>query len=95
MLVKRERIDGTVNPHEYMYVKIRNRKVVNGKIVQPLSVYLNFFKPATIKGREVIYVEGQNDGNIVAHEGGFKGSFFRRLRYLPTACWRCGASAIR
>ncbi len=61
-----------------MYAKVRNRKVVNGQIVQPLSVYLNFLKPSTIKGREVIYVENQNDGNMIAHEGGFKG------RFLPT-----------
>lgn len=78
LMVKRERIGGTVNPHEFMFAKIRNRKIENGRIVQPLSVYLQFLKPATVKGREVIYVEGQNGGNIVAHEGGFKG------RFLPT-----------
>jgi len=78
LLVKRERIGDTLGVHEFMYAKVRNRKVVNGQIVQPLSVYLNFLKPSTIKGREVIYVEGQNDGNMVAHEGGFKG------RFLPT-----------
>jgi hypothetical protein len=78
LLVKRERIGDTLNAHEFMSVKIRNRKVVNGQVVQPLSVYLGFLKPSTIKGREVIYVEGQNGGNIVAHEGGFKG------RFLPT-----------
>jgi hypothetical protein len=78
LLVKRELVGGTLGEHEFMQAKIRNRKVVNGQIVQPLSVYLNFLKPATVKGREVIYVEGQNDGNMIAHEGGFKG------RFLPT-----------
>ncbi len=78
MLVKRERIGGALSPHEFMFVKVRNRKVTSGQIVQPLSVYLNFLKPSTVKGREVIYVEGKNEGKIIAHEGGFKG------RFLPT-----------
>ena len=78
LLVKRERVNGQVGVHEFMSAKIRNRKVVNGQIVQPLSVYLNFLKPTTVKGREVIYVENQNEGKLVAHEGGFKGKF------LPT-----------
>ncbi len=78
LLVRRERIDGVVGQHEYMMVKIRNRKVAQGQVVQPLSAYIQALKPSTIKGREVIYVENQNDGNLVAHEGGFKG------RFLPT-----------
>ncbi len=78
LLVKRERVGDTLNPHEFMYVKVRNRKVEGGRVVQPLSVYLNFLKPTAVKGREVIYVEGRNEGNITAHEGGFKG------RFLPT-----------
>jgi hypothetical protein len=61
-----------------MEVKVRNRKIVGDQVVQPLSVYLSFLKPSTVKGREVIYVEGRNDGNLIAHEGGFKG------RFLPT-----------
>jgi hypothetical protein len=83
VLVKREEIDGTLNPHEYMYVKVRNRKVAGGQVVQPLSVYLNFLKPTAIKGREVIYVEGRNEGNIVAHEGGFKGKFLPTVSVPP------------
>jgi hypothetical protein len=78
LLIKRERIGATLGPHEYMTAKIRSRKIANGQIVKPLSVYLGFVKPASIKGREVLYVEGRNNGNLVAHEGGFKG------RFLPT-----------
>lgn len=77
-LVKRERVDGTVGEHEYMFLKVRNRKTDGTQIHQPLSVYLTYLKPSSVKGREVIYVEGQNDGNMIAHEGGFKG------RFLPT-----------
>jgi len=68
-LIKQERINGELGPEEYMFAEIRNRKVVNEKIVTPLSVYLYFLKPNTIKGREVIYIEGENNGKIVAHEG--------------------------
>ncbi len=84
VLVKRERIGSTLNPHEYMYVKVRNRKVSGGRTIQPLSVYLNFLKPTSVKGREVIYVENKNDGNIVAHEGGMKGRFLPTVNIPPT-----------
>lgn len=83
-LVKRERVDGTVGEHDYMFVKVRNRKVENGKVTQPLSVYLTYLKPAAVKGREVIYVEGQNNGNLIAHEGGFKGRFLPTMPLPPT-----------
>lgn len=78
ILVKREQIGGTVGDHEYMLLKVRNRKVSGGQLLQPFSVYIGFLKPAAVKGREVIYVENRNDGKLVAHEGGFKG------RFLPT-----------
>jgi hypothetical protein len=77
-LVKRERVDGDLGDYEYMLCKIRNRKVEHGKLVVPFGVYLGFIKPATVKGREVVYVENQNEGKLVAHEGGFRG------RFLPT-----------
>lgn len=90
IVVKRERIDGTLGGYEYMTAKIRNRKIANGQVVQPLSVYLQFLKPSTIKGRECIYVEGTNNGNVVAHEGGFKGRFLPTVNIPPD-----GALAMR
>lgn len=69
VLVKREQINGMVGGYEYMFAKIRNRKMEDGKIVTPLSVYMTFLKPANIKGREVLFVEGQNNGKMLAHEG--------------------------
>ncbi len=83
LLVKRERIGDTLGPHEFMTAKIRCRKVRNGQLVQPLSVYLSFVKPATVKGREVLYVEGRHDGNLIAHEGGFKGKFLPTVKLPP------------
>jgi hypothetical protein len=60
VIVKQERIGGTLNPPEYMAAKIRQ---------QPFSVYLKFLRPDSEKGREVMYVAGANDGNLVAREG--------------------------
>jgi hypothetical protein len=77
-IVKRERIKGELMDYEYMYAKIRNRRVVDGQTVSPFSVYMYFLKPAEVKGREVLYVEGENEGKLIAHEGGSAG------KYLPT-----------
>lgn len=60
ILVKRERINGTLGDYQYMAVKIRNH---------PFSVYLKFLKPDEVAGREVIYQEGANKGELQAHEG--------------------------
>ena len=59
-VVKRERIDGKLGEHEYMFAKIRQK---------PFSVYLSFLGPDSVKGQEVIWVDGRNDGNMLAHAG--------------------------
>jgi hypothetical protein len=61
VLVRRERIRGKLTGYEYVFVKIRH---------QPFSVYANFQAPAGVKGQEVIYVIGQNQGNLLAHRPG-------------------------
>jgi hypothetical protein len=82
-ITKQERIKNVLGPTEQMEAKIRNRKTENGKIVTPLSVYLNFISPDTIKGREVIWVEGQNENKLRAHEGGFKGKLLPSVWLHP------------
>lgn len=72
VLVKRNRVDGQLGEMTYANVKIRNRKQENGQLLVPLSVYLDFIKPESSKGREVIWVEGRNGGKLLAHEAGFK-----------------------
>jgi hypothetical protein len=75
-VTKQERIRGELQQEEYMEVKIRNRKVgPDGKLTVPLSVYMKFIGPASIKGRECIWVEGQNNNKLRAHEGGAGGRF--------------------
>jgi hypothetical protein len=77
-LIKRERVDDELGDYEYMFCKVRNRKIQDGQIAIPFSVYLGFLKPQAVRGREVVYVEGRNHGKMTAHEGGTKG------RFLPT-----------
>ena len=72
VLVKREKIGDELGEHEFMFVKVRNRKVQNNQLVVPFSVYLAFLKPTAVKGREVLFVENQNQGKLFAHEGGMK-----------------------
>jgi len=83
IVIKRERIGSTLGDYEYMAAKVRNRKVHEGKIKQPFSVYLSFLKPSSIKGREVIYVENRDNGQMVAHEGGMRGRFLPTMKLDP------------
>ena len=62
--------------------KIRNRKTVAGEVQTPMAVYLKFLNPTAVKGREVIWVEGANDGKLIAHETGIKN--LMRVKLEPT-----------
>jgi hypothetical protein len=70
IVIKRERTKSGLGDYEYMAAKIRNRKMEGDQIKVPLSVYLKFLKPKSIEGREVLWVEGQNNNKLRAHEGG-------------------------
>ena len=63
VMVKRERVNGRLNDQEFMYIKIRH---------QPFSVYMYFLGPEKLRGQEAIYVEGQNNGNLLGHGVGIK-----------------------
>lgn len=80
-IIKRERIGNELKDYEFMQAKIRHRREENGRVTVPFSVYLKFLKPDSIKGREVIWVEGQNDNKIIAHESGLLG--FQRFHLPP------------
>ena len=59
-LVKRERIGGRLHPHQTVELKVRH---------EPFSVYMRFLSPKKLAGRECLYVTGQNDDMLIAHEG--------------------------
>lgn len=89
-IVKRERINGKLGQIEIMDAKIRNRKESStGSVVTPFSVYLKFLKPSSIKDREVLFVQGENNGKLLAKEGG-------RFGLLPSVWLKPdGAMAMR
>ena len=69
---KRERIDGVLSDMNVMAMKSRTR---------PHSVYFRFQQPN--KGREAIYVEGRNDGYVLAHDVGFTKLLAGTMRLDP------------
>jgi hypothetical protein len=73
-LVKRERIKGKLGEYEYMFLKIRHK---------PLSVYMYFLGPPALKGREVIYIKGQNNGKMWAHGTGMEKKLFGTVSLAP------------
>lgn len=62
---------------EQMVMKIRH---------EPFSVYTRFVAPDAKKGTEAIYVEGANDGHMIAHSTDPIGKAFGRLK-RPTNHW--------
>ncbi|MFK7735801.1 MAG: DUF1571 domain-containing protein [Pirellulaceae bacterium] len=66
-LISRERVGGVLKEEARMRVKVRQPTPKAG-----LSVYLKFLAPTSTAGREIIWVEDQNEGRIVAHEAGLR-----------------------
>jgi hypothetical protein len=82
LFVKRYRVDGELSEMQYANIKIRNRKTKDGKITTPMAVYLDFLEPDLVKGREVLWVEGKNNGKLIAHDMGFRS--FLNVQLDPT-----------
>lgn len=60
-LAKQEVVGSELLDEQTIQMKCRHK---------PFSVYLNWL--TVDPGREVIYIEGQNDGKLIAHDGGWK-----------------------
>src|SRR4051812_44932403 len=56
-LVRQERVDGELQPEQYIDFKIRQ---------QPYSVCLNWSRPKRLAGQEAIFVAGKNNDEIRA-----------------------------
>ena len=70
LLVKREKVKGVLMDHQFISTKIRHERTdVNGRVTTPFSVYMKFEGPQDLKGREVIWIKGQNKDKLIAHEG--------------------------
>jgi hypothetical protein len=58
--VKRERVNGELGDYQHMFMTVMH---------QPFSVYMSFIQPYA--GREVVYVDGQNEGKLLVLDAGF------------------------
>jgi hypothetical protein len=74
-LLKRERVGRKLGEEQRLFMKIRH---------EPFSVYTRFEAPDDLKGQEAIYVEGQNDGMLIAHTTGLTGKVVGTVRLDPT-----------
>jgi hypothetical protein len=70
MLVKRERVEGRVGPYQFLLAKIRHEQKNGDQVVVPFSVFLRFLKPERMEGREVIFVQNGDQGDLIARRGG-------------------------
>ena len=75
-VVKQERIDGRLQPMEFIDAKIRHHREQAGVVSQRESLYLHFLLPASVADREVLWVEGRNNGRLTVRRGG------TRFQYL-------------
>lgn len=81
-LERQERVDDQLLPAETITLKIRQARTAeqNGGEAIARGIYTRHEAPKSLQGQEAIYVEGENDGNIVAHTTGLLN--LRRF-YLP------------
>jgi len=77
-MIKRERIHGKLAPENRMLLKLRYRPAPDAHPTVPsplgpsrwIDVYLRFFEPKSLAGREAIWRQGINDDRLIVHETG-------------------------
>lgn len=82
-LIKHERVGEQLAEPQEMFARIRNRKKKDGEIEKPLSVYLKFTRPGSVKGQEVLWVEGENNDKMIARAGGTLGKLTPAVWLAP------------
>ncbi len=89
-LVKHERVGGKLAPVNRMEVKVRYSDEGNSEdasqsplTLPSVSVYLRFIEPKSLSGREVIWIQGQNDDLMTVHETGLLN--IRRIQLAPNS----------
>lgn len=88
-LIKRERIDGILQDHHFIEVKVRSEQQVDGEVVRPLAVFMQYLAPSRLKGRKILYVDGENDGMMIVRKGG------RAFKYVKLEIDPNGVAARR
>ena len=69
-MAKRERINGKLSKTSFMDIKIRCPRVTPQGQQTAFSIYMKFLQPRDASGREVLWIDGQNNGNLLAHQPG-------------------------
>ncbi len=69
-LVKRERIGGYLQDMHFIDMQVREGVYQDGRILRPLEIYLHFLGPKPVVDRKVLYIEAQNDGQMLVRNGG-------------------------
>lgn len=69
-LIKRERIDGDLQTPQIMDVAVRVGQANEPDDVSPMSVFLRYQSPRTLRDRRVLYIEGENEGKARVRKGG-------------------------
>ena len=69
---KRERVDGILGDGQIVNIKVRH---------EPFSIYMKWV--VGDRGREVLYVDGENDGKLLVKKGGFAGRLLGALKLDP------------
>jgi len=88
-VTKRERIDGELQDHYSIDMRVREQIDAGGQVTQPLSVLLEFLGPSDIAGRRALFVAGQNDNKLLVRKGG------KRFGYVVMALDPFGPSVMR
>ncbi|MEX0642409.1 MAG: DUF1571 domain-containing protein [Pirellulales bacterium] len=71
-LVKQERVDGELGEKQNISMKVRQ---------DPFSVYMRFLNP--FQGREVLFVNGQNNNEMFVLEAGWKRTVLGKMSFSP------------
>jgi hypothetical protein len=69
-VTKRERVNGLLQDYFYIDMWVREEIRTGSQVTSPLSVYMQFVGPSEFEGRRVLFVEGRNEGKILARKGG-------------------------
>ena len=69
-MAKRESINGQLGKTSFMDFKIRCPRVTADGQQTPFSVYMKFLQPRDASGREVLWVQGRDNNNLLAHQPG-------------------------
>jgi len=62
--------DDELQPEKHLFCKIRHANQRDGETATAFSVYTKFLKPVSNAGQEAIWVDGQNEGKLIAHPSG-------------------------